>query len=70
MENIASTVGSIAQYRLVSVERSCSAHPREWIVMATNPKQDERNFILERSEVLSFCTGFVECQVQALQQQN
>jgi hypothetical protein len=51
MENIASSVGSIAQYRLVSVERSCIEHLREWIIMATNPKEDERKFILKRIEV-------------------
>jgi hypothetical protein len=35
----------------VSVESSCNERPREGIIMATKPKQDERTFILERIEV-------------------
>ena len=34
-----------------SLERSCSEHLREWIIMATKAKEDEGKFILERIEV-------------------
>jgi hypothetical protein len=36
---------------LVSLERSCSEHLREWIIMPTKTKEDERKFILECIEV-------------------
>jgi uncharacterized protein YfbU (UPF0304 family) len=35
----------------VSVERSCSEHFREVIIMATKPKEDKRKLILDYMEV-------------------
>jgi len=46
MENIATSVGSIAQIASVSLETSCSEHLHEWKIMTTKAKEDERKFII------------------------
>jgi hypothetical protein len=71
MENIASSVDSIAQYRFsLSLERAFSEHRRECIIMAMTAKEEEEEKIYFRVyRSISFFTGFVEYQEQGLHQQ-
>jgi len=70
MENIASSVGSIAQYRF-----SISRKVVQWTSSRVNTygheskrRREKIYFRVYRS--ISLFTGFVECQEQGLQQQN
>ena len=70
VENIASSVGSIAQYRF-----SLSRKAVQWTSSRVNNygyeskrRREKIYFRVYRS--ISFFTGFVECQEQGLQQQN
>jgi hypothetical protein len=70
MENIASSVGSIAQYRFSFCRKVV-----QWTFSRVNNyghetkiRREEIYFKAYRS--ISFFTGFVECQEQGLQQQN
>ena len=70
MENIASSVGSIAQYR-VSLSRKvvqCTSARVNKYGHESKRRGEKNYFRVYRS--ISFFTGFVECQEQGLQQQN
>jgi len=70
MENIASSVGSIAQYR-VSLSRKvvqCTSARVNNYRHESKRRGEKNYFRVYRS--ISFFTGFVECQEQGLQQHN
>jgi hypothetical protein len=71
MENIASSVGKIAQYRLSLCRKVAQwEHLREQIITATKPKEEEKKFILEFIEVYHSLPALWNVESKGLRQQN
>jgi hypothetical protein len=69
MENIARLWTALRNIASVCLERPCSEHRRERIIMATTAEEEEEKVYFRVYRSISFFTGFVEYQEQGLYQQ-
>jgi len=70
MENIASSVGSIAQYRLSLSRKGVQRTSSQVNNYGYESKRRREKIYFRVYRSISFFAGFVECQEQGLQQQN